>query len=87
MEDFFCTEPSQMYYNILAERTKYFKESKEGVAVMCKAMEDMWEQALKEGREENSRETAKKLLEKGKLTIEEIAECCGLTEEEVKTLQ
>lgn len=54
MEDFFCTEPSKMYYNILAERTKYFKESKEGVAVMCKVMEDMWEQALKEGFEEGA---------------------------------
>lgn len=29
-----------MYYNILAERVRYFKENEEGIQTMCKAMED-----------------------------------------------
>ena len=30
-----------MYYKPLAERTKYFKETTEGVRSMCKIIEDM----------------------------------------------
>ena len=30
-----------MYYEVLADRVHYFKEDEKGVAVMCKAMEDM----------------------------------------------
>lgn len=41
MHDFSRTNPSDMYYGVLADRVRYFKESKEGIAVMCKAMEDM----------------------------------------------
>ena len=35
---------------------------------------------------ENKRETARKLIKNGKLTIEEIAECSGLKLEEVEEL-
>ena len=30
MHDFSCTDASEMYYDVLAERVKFFKESKEG---------------------------------------------------------
>ena len=30
-----------MYYEVLADRVHYFKEDEKGVAIMCKAMEDM----------------------------------------------
>jgi len=45
MHDFSCTDPADMYYGLLADRVRFFKESKEGVAIMCKAMEDMRNQA------------------------------------------
>ena len=41
MHDFSCTNADDMYYNILADRVRYFKEDQKGVASMCKAMEDM----------------------------------------------
>lgn len=50
MADFNCTEPSKMYYNVLKNRTGYFKETREGVAIMCKAIEDMRNQEREEGR-------------------------------------
>lgn len=56
MHDFSCTDPSDMYYNILAERVKFFKESKEGTAIMCKAMEDMREESMMEGIKEGIKE-------------------------------
>ena len=50
---------------------------------MCRAMEEM----VCEAKKEEKLEVAEKLLQKGKLTLEEIAECCKLTLEEVKKLQ
>ena len=41
------TNPADMYYGVLADRVRFFKESKEGVAVMCKVMEDMRKDSLK----------------------------------------
>ena len=34
MHDFSCTDPADMYYDKLADRVRFFKESKEGVAIM-----------------------------------------------------
>ena len=82
MHDFSCTNPSDMYYGVLAERVKFFKESKEGIAFMCKAMEDMRNQTLREGM----MEVAKRMLTDGALALEKIAEYSGLSLEEVKKL-
>lgn len=83
MYDFSCTKPDDMNYEILANRARFFKESKEGVSIMCKAMEDMRNQTLKEGMSE----VAKRMLADGTLTIEKIAEYSGLSMEEVEQLK
>lgn len=83
MHDFSCTNPDDMNYEELADRVRFFKESKEGVAIMCKVMEDMRNQTLKEGMIE----VAKKMLEDGSITLEKIAEFVGLPLEEVKKLK
>mgnify|MGYP003300706301 FL=1 len=83
MHDFSCTQPSDMHYKILAERARYFKESKEGIAIMCKAMEDMRNQTLKEGMIE----VAKRMLADGALSFEKIAEYSGLSIDEVVALK
>ena len=58
---------------------------------MCKAMEEMWEKAVQEGREEGKEETkienAKRMLKDGKLPLELIAEYSGLPLEEVVKLK
>lgn len=65
MHDFSCTNPSDMYYSVLAERVKFFKECKEGIAVMCKAMEDMRNEAMREGIEVGIKEGIKQGIEVG----------------------
>ena len=50
---------------------------------MCKVIEDMRNQE----RKETMMEVAKKLLFDGTLTLEKIAECVGLSLDEVKRLQ
>ena len=90
MYDFACTNPRGMNYKMLADRARYFKEDEGGVAIMCKAMEDMRNESLKEGmkkgREEGIRATALAMLKAGRYSVEEIAEISGLTIEEVKLL-
>ena len=82
MHDFACTDPSDMYYPVLAERARFFKESEEGIAVMCKAMEDMRKQTIEEGM----RAVALRMLELGKNSLDEISIVSGLSLDEVKKL-
>ena len=79
MHDFSCTEPADMNYKVLSSRVRFFKENKEGVAIMCQAIEEM--------RIEERREVARRMLTTGKLSIEEIANCADLPIEEVQKLQ
>lgn len=83
MHDFSCTDPGDMHYAVLTERVRFFKESKEGILIMCRAMEEMRNQTLREGMVE----VAKKLLINGTLTLEKIAECVGLSMDDVRKLQ
>lgn len=41
MHDMWCVEADDMHYSVLADRVRYFKEDEEGVATMCRAMEEM----------------------------------------------
>ena len=59
MHDFLCNDPDDMNFDILADRTRYFKENPEGVSEMCKAMEDMRNEALERGRVEGRAEGLK----------------------------
>ena len=91
MHDFSCTKADDMIYPILANRVRYFKEDAKGVAIMCKVMEDMRNEAAREAACEaarlNSIETARELLTLGKLSYEEIAKAVRLlTVDEVKAL-
>ena len=58
MHDFSCTKPQDMYYKILADRVRYFKEDKKGILTMCREMENM----RRETAHEKSVEIAKKML-------------------------
>ena len=87
MHDFACPEPAKMYYNELAERVKFFKESREGVVTMCKILEEVEEQGIERGRQETMFDTAKRMLLTGKYAIEEIVDISGLPLEEVLKLK
>ena len=84
-----------MHYDVLAERVRFFKESKEGIAIMCKVMEDMRNESLREGMREGRKEgireekklTVLRMLEIGKYALEEVANISGLSLEEVEKLQ
>lgn len=82
MHDFACIEAGDMYYQVLADRVRYFKEDEKGAAVMCKAMEDMRNEAAKE----QAIRAAREMIKDGVLSYEKIAQYSGLTVDEVKEL-
>lgn len=83
MHDFSCTNAAGMHYRTLADKVRFFKESKEGIEIMCRAMEDMRNQTLKEGMTE----VALRMLAAGKYALEEIVTISGLPLDEVRQLK
>ncbi len=65
MHDFSCSDSDDMINKELADKTKYFKETEEGVEAVCIVMEDM--------RTEKARETRiddiQKMMIKLKMTV------------------
>ena len=86
MRDFHCTEPEQMYYNVLKDRVSYFKKTKEGEAIMCRAIEEMRNQEREEGRLEGKTETMISLVRDGLLAVTEAAKRMQISESEFQTL-
>ena len=87
MHDFSCTNAADMYDATLADRVRFFKESKESILIICKVMEDMRKESLQEGVKEGAINTARRMLADGMLALEKIAEYAGLPPDEVKKLK
>ena len=86
MYDFYCTDAGKMNYKILADRVRYFKEDKKGVATMSRVLEEMRKETARETERAKAIKDAKGMLESGKLTYEEIAKIAELTIDEVRAL-
>jgi predicted HTH domain antitoxin len=71
-----------MYIKQFADKTRFFKETPEGVSQMCKAIEDM----RNEAETIKSIKIAIEFIKMGNVSYEEIARGCGLTLEEVQEL-
>ena len=76
-----------MNFELMADRTRYLKENPKGVSEMCRIMEDMRNESLKEGIKEGMKEAALRMLAAGKYALEEIANISGLSLEEVNQLK
>jgi hypothetical protein len=64
MHDLRCVEPDEMYYETLAERTRYFEEGERGKEDRCK----IWEEVRDEGAEKAKIEAAQERFTMGVLT-------------------
>ena len=82
MHDFNCTKADDMNFNLMAERTRYLKENPKGVQEMCKAMEDMRNEAALAER----KEIARTFLLMGELSYEKIAKGTKLPIEEIEKM-
>ena len=90
IHDLRCIKAGEMFFPRLAARVKFLKEDEEGVKVVSDYFGRLQEKAVKEA-EERAEKKAKeniaiKFIKLGKLTLEEIANCSGLTLKRVQTL-
>lgn len=72
----------EMFYPVLARQVKYFKETEGGREIMCQAFEDLAEKRVTEEK----KAFARRLIARGKQTLEEIAEDTDLPIDEVREL-
>ena len=70
MHDFNCSDPESMKNSLLREKSRYYKESKEGIAEMCKAIEDMCREAALQREQEMAR-----AMYDNQISLEVIAAC------------
>lgn len=82
MHDFRCCDPKDMYFKEMREVMHHFKETEEGVEYMCRAFEETRDAA----RYHEKISLAAKMIERGKDTLEEIAELTGLPLDKVQEL-
>nr|WP_300858322.1 hypothetical protein [uncultured Acetatifactor sp.] len=87
MHDFNCTQAADMNFELMAERTRYLKENPKGIQAMCSIMEEMQNESLKEGIQEEKKMTVLRMLEAGKYVMEEIVNISGLSLDEVNKLK
>ena len=86
VHDFRCKRADEMRIKELADKTRYLKDSPEGVSEMCKAIEDMRNEAAKQAAWQKAAKIAIEMLASGTLTHEQIARFTKLTIEEVEEL-
>ncbi len=82
MHDFRCLSSEDMFYSVLARQVRYFKETEGGQEIMCQVFEELAEKRVIEEK----KESARRMIARGKLTVEEIAEDVGLPIEIVRDL-
>lgn len=89
LHDFRCSDADDMYIDLMADSTRYFKEKSEGADHMCDIIErranELLNKKIKEVKYERNCEFATDMLKKGK-SLEEAAEFSKLPLEKVKEL-
>lgn len=87
MHDFRCTSSVDMFYPVLAEQVKYFKETERGRKIMCKAFEDLAEKRAEETRIEVLIETIKSLMDNLKFTAEQAMVAMNISDKDKTILR
>lgn len=82
MHDFSGLSSVDMFYPILAKQVRYFKETEGSQETMCQVFEDLAEKRVTEEK----KAFARRLIVRGKQTLEEIAEDAELPIEVVRDL-
>ena len=91
VHDLLCTDPEDIYYNELREKVSYYKNEEEGIIEMTtefnKMLKESDQRGERRGRREGRMETARNLIANGTVPLETIAECSGLSLEEIESMR
>ena len=71
MHDFLCSDPDDMYTEILTDKARYLKTDPKGVDIMCKMMEDLREESIQRGIDQNRVESIKSIMKKLQYTAQQ----------------
>lgn len=86
MRDMFAHSPSEMHYELLAERTKYLKTDRHGVMKMCELMEKLMEEdraeSFEKGKAAEQQNTILRLFHKG-WKLSDIMDATDWTQEQI----
>ena len=87
VHDFRCKRAEDMKIKELADKTRYFKETPEGVSIMCKAIEEMRNEAAKEAAMLEKVQMVMNFLSLGTVSKTDIAKASGLTLDEINEIE
>ena len=83
VHDFRCKRADDMKIKELADKTRFFKETPEGVSIMCKAIEEMRNEAVMLEKIQ----LVMNFLSLGTVSKEDISKASGLTLDEVNEIE
>lgn len=86
IHDFTCRSADTMLCTPMADVTRKFKNTTEGVDYMCEALEEYRRQERAIGREEGIIESIQKLIKAGSMSLENIASTFSLSIDEVRKI-
>lgn len=87
VHDFRCKRAEDMKIKELADKTRYFKETPEGVSIMCKVIEEMRNEAAKEAAMLEKVQMVMNFLSLGTVSKTDIAKASGLTLDEINEIE
>ena len=84
--DLVCVNPNEMYYEVLKERVRFYKEDRGGIEAMCESISQFEKKAkqdgFNEGRQKGKAEMINNYAVKHNISYQEAMEELGLPEEE-----
>ena len=86
LHDFRQSDPGKMFYPLLAQKARFFKETEEGIEIMCRAMEEMRTEAAHAAVLEYKKESIARKLKRN-FTPEQIHETDELPMELILEVQ
>lgn len=81
IHDFWCKNPDDMNFKVLADSTRYYKEEQEGLHIMCRAVEEMINKEKAETQRETQFHSIQKLMLKKHMSFEEVCDILDIPEE------
>ena len=87
VHDFRCNKAADMKIKELADKTRYFKETPEGVGYMCKAMEERCREVAEEAAQLKAYQMVMNFLSLGTISKADISKASGFTLEEIDEIE
>ena len=86
MHDFSCSNADDMKNAVLADKVRLLKQTEQGVSQMCRAVQELVDEFVEEGKLEERIENAARLISQGEMTEENVKAFFSFTDEQMQTV-